>query len=173
MSLSLACSGRRRNIKFLKQKPLGGLGTEAGYTAKISDAFHVRLSVQRVRLLGESSLSLTDVLQVTARSFYPIFQQKMSRQAASTWVYTFLHRFVRTGVRSTVVAPKPHCNIHLLFLQNTNLRKIRGCFCADACRKVVKSSLKVLLGSRWDVKQPHWVGSNRKSCSVPGQQSFE
>lgn len=63
--------------------------------------------------------------------------------------------------------------IHLSFLKNINLRKIRGCSCADACRMVVKSQLKLLLGGRWDVRQHHWVGSNRKPCSVPGQQSFE
>lgn len=69
--------------------------------------------------------------------------------------------------------PKPHCNIHLSLLKNINLRKIRGCSCADGCRMVVKSQLKLLLGGRWDVRQHHWVGSNRKPCSVPGQQSFE
>lgn len=74
---------------------------------------------------------------------------------------------------STAQVPKPHCNIPFLFLKNINLREIRGCSSADVCRKVVKRSFKIRLVSRWDVRQHHWVGSNRNPCSVPGQQSFE
>lgn len=54
-----------------------------------------------------------------------------------------------------------------------SLMKIRAYSCAAAWRKVVKSSLKLLLGSRWDVRQHHWGGSGRKPRSVPAQQSYE
>lgn len=59
----------------------------------------------------------------------------------------------------------------LLLFKNTNLRGKSGCSCAAAQRKVAKSSLKLLQGSRWDVRKCHGVGSDRKPCSVPAQQS--
>lgn len=59
----------------------------------------------------------------------------------------------------------------LLLFKNTNLRGTSGRSYSTAWSKVLKSSLKLLPGSRWDTRKRHWVGSNRKTHSVPGQHS--